>query len=386
MSNTQYYIYIANLITKYTFNSLSDNEIEELKNWIHASQANEKMFRKAIAGLPESLKTKKLSLVEKDKMWSKIEKTTKSNQSINVLKYVASVLIVLSFSLSAYFLVFNEVSQTKVHAESLKRNVKVPTLITATGSEHKLSKKLEISSSSVNIKNNDSELVYNSAEVNKQKKAEYNSLIIPKGGKYKLVLADGTTVWLNSDSRLSYPISFVEDKRRVYLDGEAVFEVAKNKDFPFEVIVRDTKIEVLGTVFNVTAYNDQENITTTLVEGVVNVRNDEKDISRKLEVNEQLILNNKTGDFVCQEVDTRIYTAWIRDRLAFKRERLESIMDRLGRLYEVEVNYMKPTLKNIKFSGEISIYQDIDKIFKMLEKTKKVKFVKSNNKVKILPY
>ena len=205
-------------------------------------------------------------------------------------------------------------------------------------------------------------LVGQSAEV------KYNTLIVPRGGEFSLELADGTRVWLNTESKLRYPVAFTGEERRVEMDGEVYFEVAKNREKPFVVTVNGVDIRVLGTSFNVSAY--QEDVVTTLVTGKVQLKKGDEQVV--LLPNQQAIWSD--DKFKVKQVDARNYVLWKEGIFYFEDVDLETILDDMARWYNVNVFYVNPTLKKMKFSVEIKRYEDINEILRRIEQTKRVKF------------
>ena len=205
-------------------------------------------------------------------------------------------------------------------------------------------------------------LVGQSAEV------KYNTLIVPRGGEFSLELADGTRVWLNTESKLRYPVAFTGEERRVEMDGEVYFEVAKNREKPFVVTVNGVDIRVLGTSFNVSAY--QEEVVTTLVEGKVQLKKGNEQVI--LSPNQQAIWSD--DEFRVKQVDARNYVLWKEGIFYFEDVDLETILDDMARWYNVNVFYMNPALKEMKFSVEIRRYGDINEILRRIGQTKRVKF------------
>lgn len=197
---------------------------------------------------------------------------------------------------------------------------------------------------------------------------EYNRLVIPRGGEYKIVLADGSQVWINSQSVLEFPACFVGKERRVRLQGEAYFEVSKNVEKPFIVDMGNKEIRVLGTSFNVNDYDGK--FVTTLVSGKVQVFVNDKDYV----LTSSMQVRVEGDDVFVEEVDVREFTAW-KDRLfVFKKQKLREVMDILSRWYDVDVFYQNLELQNLHFTGTIQRHSEISGMLKFLEKTDIVKF------------
>ena len=197
---------------------------------------------------------------------------------------------------------------------------------------------------------------------------EYNRLVIPRGGEYKIVLADGSQVWINSQSVLEFPACFVGKERRVRLQGEAYFEVSKNVERPFIVDMGNKEIRVLGTSFNVNDYDGK--FVTTLVSGKVQVFVNDKDYV----LTSSMQVRVEGDDVFVEEVDVREFTAWKDGLFVFKKQKLREVMDILSRWYDVDVFYQNLELQNLHFTGTIQRHSEISGILKFLEKTDIVKF------------
>lgn len=186
---------------------------------------------------------------------------------------------------------------------------------------------------------------------NTRNETALNTLIVPKGGEYKVLLSDGTTVWLNSGSILRYPASFGAKERQVQLEGEAYFEVKKNPEVPFSVRVRGMSLAVFGTSFNVNSYDPGREISTTLVEGEVTMKIDNGK-QYKIKPHEQITYNLQTDTYtVARNVDVSLYTSWKDGVFRFENQRLEDITNRLSRWYSCEVVFTDDSIRNLKFTG-----------------------------------
>ena len=206
---------------------------------------------------------------------------------------------------------------------------------------------------------------------------EWHTLQVPRGGEYKIVLDDGTEIWLNSASELKYPAHFVGNERRVCLVGEAYFQVARNEAAPFIVETRDMDVKVLGTSFNVSAYEDEENSHATLVEGRVEVDDKVNGEKVTLTPGEQALLQGK--EMVVREVNTKLYSMWRLDRFTFASEDMEGVIRKLSRWYNVNFFFSNSSMKQNRFTGSLPKYSDISQGLKMIEMTTDIKFqVKGN--------
>jgi ferric-dicitrate binding protein FerR (iron transport regulator) len=221
------------------------------------------------------------------------------------------------------------------------------------------------------IKLQDGRLGYESAGAAKDE-VRYNTISTPFGGKYEVVLTDGTKVWLNAASSLVFPTAFKGARREVSLTGEGYFEVAHNASQPFVVKVGDMRVDVLGTSFNVMAYEDEAAVRTTLLEGYVRV--EEKEISRALEVGEQSVWDRRGKIEVIHDADVEQAVAWKNGLIQFHSAGMPVIMRQIARWYNVQVVYGSEDIKNESFSGSIHSSENVSQVLKMLELTGTVHF------------
>jgi ferric-dicitrate binding protein FerR (iron transport regulator) len=226
--------------------------------------------------------------------------------------------------------------------------------------------------------------------------AIYNTVQTPRGGQYNVVLSDGSKVWLNAASSMRYPIHFSGPVRQIEISGEAYLEVAHNAAQPFIVSVRSEKgetgtIKVLGTHFNVNAYDDEQMMSTTLLEGKVEVVNRSRNLagatgnqetsatnqpSTILKPGQQAVISaisNASAPIKVKPVDVETVVAWKNGFFEFDGNTIQSVMRQLARWYDVSIVYEGP-LPNANFVGTISRHENISKVLKMLELTNVVQF------------
>lgn len=208
----------------------------------------------------------------------------------------------------------------------------------------------------------------------------YNTIETPKGGKYQIMLPDGSKVWLNAASTLKFPTSFSGPERIVDLTGEAYFEVAKNTKQPFRVHTADMNVFVTGTQFNVMAYNDEGYTATTLVEGSVNVN---KKGQRLVLVPGEQALSNAGTSMTKREVDVDQIIAWKNGLFQFNSSDIQSVMRQIGRWYDISVEY-RGRIPSNRFGGYISRDSKLSQVIKMLELSG-VKFTVEDKKIIVLP-
>ena len=210
----------------------------------------------------------------------------------------------------------------------------------------------------------------------------YHTIIIPKGGEYQVKLSDGTRIWLNSDSQLKIPISFVRNERRVFLSGEAYFEVVKNDPKSFIVETDLGHIKVYGTEFNVKCYSDEEQLKATLVEGVIAFSNDNV-AELKLQPGYRLSLVEGKSEPTVEKVKIYNEIAWKNQRFCFENRTLESIARDMERWYNVKIVFDDPALKQLQFSGSLSRYDEIETLLRFFEESADIGFLLSDHTITV---
>lgn len=213
----------------------------------------------------------------------------------------------------------------------------------------------------------------------------FNTLHVPKGSpSCDIVLEDGTRVWLNAGSRLRFPSVFPEGERRVHLDGEAYFEVARNEKQPFIVATEDQSVKVLGTEFNISAYGDETRTVTTLIGGSVEICGVQDGTAIVLRPGQQASLDRGTGLFTLNEhVATDDYVAWKNGLINMEKRTLEEIVQSLSRLYDVEIVFADDRAKAISYRGSIPRYEKLTDVLKVIETGSPVGFSVSNNAISV---
>ena len=368
---------IARLIAEELTGTIDEKDRVVLARWLDEDERH----RGEYADILESLKTGNEAWKDQERgrqlmesRWGAVKSHTvqKTGRWITWSKYAA--VIVLFVSIGIFWLVNEEKQEVEngtvaqIEHGSMKAQ-----LVLANGKKVDLRPETSLQLEEVGgtrILTSDNRIKYSGKDSLAGQSAEvkYNTLIVPRGGEFSLELADGTRVWLNAESRLRYPVAFTGKERKVEMEGEVYFEVAKNKEKPFIVTVNGVDIRVLGTSFNVSAY--QEDMVTTLVEGKVQLKKGNEQVI--LSPNQQAIWSD--DEFRVKQVDARNFVLWKEGVFYFEDVDLETILDDMARWYNVNVFYMNPALKEMKFSVEIRRYGDINEILRRIEQTKRVKF------------
>ncbi|QTD38622.1 FecR family protein [Polaribacter batillariae] len=371
------------LIIKKINNTLSEKEKEEFETWYSESKEHQEYFHKV-----KNNKEFSDYILEKEKKWNSIvQRTTKNHHKNNNKKYFAVVASIALFFSVFYF--FNMSGKKVPVKEAVVKydNLKKVTLTLNNGENISLEDNTNIEV--LNVKNKNKTLEYYKVEdALKEKEKEnlteiaYNFLTTSRGGEYSLVLEDGTKVWLNSESKLKYPVNFIDGKTRVVelIYGEAYFEVSSSKKHSgdgFKVVHALQEVNVLGTHFNIKAYPEDREIITTLKEGRVLIENiDGK--KTYLKPNEQFIYNKLDASAILKKVNADEQISWVRGFFTFKNTSLFEIAKVLSRWYDVDINIKDEKIKNLKFNGVLNKKQNLDLILKSITNTSNINYEKNN--------
>ena len=369
--------HIASLILKERIEELSNAEKEELTFWLQESPRNKKIY----AYLRKKDLSTDVSRYQSIRIAEGLEKYhrryAQKQKRIYTRWYWAVAVAILFFSVSALF--FYQEKPTAPVSVAITPGSSKAMLILNNGNIIDLSKRKTevITNQKLSIKTDGTQLSYSVTEDSKDEPTdEYNELIIPKGGEFTLTLSDGTKVWLNSQSKIKYPVIFNNITREVYLEGEAYFEVSKNKEKPFLVQVDDMSVKVYGTEFNVNTYNK---IETVLVTGSVGMNQGGKEVL--LKPNQKGVFDQVSGKITVEDVDVLAYVSWKNGDFIFRNESLNSIMDKLSRWYGLEVLYQDAGLQDVRLSGNLKRYKDVRELFVSFEKISDARFKVQGNKV-----
>ncbi|KQO22861.1 iron dicitrate transport regulator FecR [Flavobacterium sp. Leaf82] len=347
---------ITEIIDKYLSNEASEQEVQTLFEWIDASEENKKQFialkktwaLAALSGEVSSDYTPVISIKSK-------------NKTIQYLKYAAVFVVLCGLGKLAFDFSQKEYSSKEIILEL------------ADGRSENISK--ENQTQLVNDKGDliakkfPNQIIYFGKVEDQQ--VVYNTLKVPYGKKFKLILSDGTVVSLNSGTTLRYPEQFgLNGKRNVYLTGEAFFEVAKDKEHPFIVNANKVDIEVLGTKFNVSAYPENPSVNGTLVEGSIEMYEVENKLNAVLlKPNQMATWNNNSKKITTKAVDPTFYSAWTKGELAFKDTPFSTIAKIIQRTYDVEIINENTVLAKQNFTGTINISESsVENILELLKR------------------
>ncbi len=295
-----------------------------------------------------------------------------------LLRYTAVVILPLALFGSGFYFWATRQDQLTQTVQVLEQSKNAVRLTLASGDVLNLTneKKRDLFvDETVEVQQEDRKIIYNKKDAVPATQ-NYDQLEVPVAADYCLQLSDGTLVFLNSDSKLKFPSIFAGKERRVFLEGEAYFDVAKDAEHPFRVEVKGMEVEALGTHFNINAYPEKKAIQTTLAEGKVSVtRGDQKVI---LSPGEQANCTDK--ELTVKKVDVREHISWKEGMFIFNRMPLEEIMLQIRRWYGLTVIFLDDEIKGYTFTGMIDKNLPAAEIFKVIEKVVDARFsVKDKN-------
>ncbi|MGF6927991.1 transmembrane sensor [Chitinophaga sp. W2I13] len=383
------------VIEKYLRGEANEEETRLVNDWFYSADAAEAPADEALAALRMQI-GKRIH----DRLDKSIDLTIRQRkkQRAGVLKIAAAAAVILG--IGTYFLVQRGVFSNKPLLAA-KTTVKKgdagnnkATLILANGRQIELDSTadgpIDNKSGIQIIKSEDGKVAYVPTREHVQlSSVAYNTIITPKSGQYCVTLSDGTKAWLNAASSLRYPVAFNADSREVELSGEGYFEVAtvlseEGRKIPFIVSVRNTglpnamKIKVLGTKFNVMAYDDEASIETTLLEGKVETAYSTGTAS--LLPGLQSTLEKTNLKFKVSKADIERAVAWKNGEFRFTRMDIKGIMRQIARWYDVSIEY-RGNMDNINLSGVFSRKSDVKQMLDILEATGTVHYQLEGNKV-----
>ena len=379
--------HIARLIFLHIQGMTDNAQEKELNEWRSVSPRHEELFQRMLSSehVEKSISRFVKTEEEEERGWWQLQQKARSGRSVRKIKwfpYAAAIVLILSVGGVFYF--SGDKEQTEI-LPIAKNEVQVPgsraVLILPQGRKVDLENEVLRS----DLAQSDSLLLVSARslkyrDIDSPDTTEiFHTLEIPRGGEYLLTLSDGTMIYLNSESTLSFPVKFQGKERKVYLTGEAYFKVAKNTEHPFVVTAGELEVLVTGTTFGVRAYKDEKDIQTTLESGQVTVRVEGKSV--KLVPNKQVLFNKSTMGLEVRDVDVDLYLAWADGRLVYDNCPLEKILTDLGRWYNIDVFYSRDELRSYQFSLNMKKHEEFTQVLELIGKTGEVQFEIKDNTV-----
>ena len=379
--------HIARLIFLHVQGMTDNAQEKELNEWRSVSPRHEELFQRMLSSehVEKSISRFVKTEEEEERGWWQLQQKARSGRSVRKIQwfpYAAAIVLILSVGGVFYF--SGDKEQTEI-LPIAKNEVQVPgsraVLILPDGRKVDLENEVLRS----DLAQSDSLLLVSARslkyrDIDSPDTTEiFHTLEIPRGGEYLLTLSDGTMIYLNSESTLSFPVKFQGKERKVYLTGEAYFKVAKNTEHPFVVTAGELEVLVTGTTFGVRAYKDEKDIQTTLESGQVTVRVEGKSV--KLVPNKQVLFNKSTMGLEVRDVDVDLYLAWADGRLVYDNCPLEKILTDLGRWYNIDVFYSRDELRSYQFSLNMKKHEEFTQVLELIGKTGEVQFEIKDNTV-----
>ena len=368
----QYSDRIVRLLQLYLLGDITEEERQELEDWCEEAPRKRKLFEQICQ---EDLFSKERYVYEKihdTKAFSVFEKRVRkvSSRSIgNWWKYAAvllfPILVVGSWKL------MHETEQVSIVASSvapIQPGCSQAVLVLDDGRKVFLKEEEEgviSEDKEITVTGEKDRLVYTSSEGKNVDEIRFNELEVPRGGEYKVRLADGTLVYLNSATRMKYPVKFDEKERKVYLSGEAYFEVAKDPERPFFVEMEGVEVRVYGTSFNVNTHQEG-NIQTVLVKGSIGVKVLSSGMESMIRPGQMAEFKQGNTKVDVKDVNVAVYTDWKDGIFRFENQRLEDILTVLSNWYDVDVFYQTASVKELHFSGYMERYKDVSVILEAI--------------------
>ena len=375
--------YIRRLIQLDLVGGLSPEEKGKLEDWINESEEHRLLFCKIKKQLSIN-EIRNYLQTDVEDAWKKVREKTFGAPAVRprrVLKWLkyAAVVIPVSLSLSLWYAWKEKMENKQATVACLS-----PVLTLDNGEKYQLDPEEQTEiyvDEEVKAYQAGGGLIYDTTA--RQEENKYNRIEVPRGSEYWIVLPDGTRVWLNAATELKYPVAFHAKERRVYLKGEAYFEVAPDKNRPFYVETEEVKVRVLGTVFDVNTHYTR-GVRTVLVEGAVALEwGDQKEI--RMKPGELADFDRTTTEVTLKEVDVTSYISWKEGYFVFEDEPLEEIMHTLSLWYDKEFLFVGKRSRALHFSGHIKRYERIETILSAITDVTGVEF-RMNGQIILIHY
>ena len=374
-------------IGDYCSGLMDKSEEQELRAWMDEAEENKLFFMDGVKMVLEYQVVTRSDKNASDSLKHVREKIKARGRRQLWIQITAVASVVILFALSFAFFYMPELERespvsAKVHAGGMKATLIVANGIQVDLMQDNLQDVVRQYGATV-LEDKKNELRYDNVEVNEEieEKPVYHTISTPVGGEYHFTLADGTMVWLNSSSRLTFPTRFTGDAREVLVEGEVYFGVQHDESKPFIVRVNDVSVRVLGTEFCISAYPENEGVMTTLVRGAMQVTSGNNQVV--LKPGYQAVVDQYSGAISQRAVELSLYTSWVRGIFEYENMELNDIMVQLARWYDVQFTFSASECKERRFTGVIRKYEDLNDVLDMIEKTTNVKFIINGKNVTI---
>ena len=369
-------------IADYTEVSISREDFKRLEAWSGQTPENKAIFEDCLRVYREAHGIGFMDRMDRERSWKVLERKLKRRDRVRMIRVMAAASILLAVMIGTWLLLPVKQKTTVIPvAEVIPGNASV-ILHMADGKSVNLKNEevlglVEKDGTEI-TKDTASTLVYH---VNgKVTKSVLHTVEVPVGGEFDLTLADGTRVWLNSDTKFRFPTYFSGETREVYVEGEAYFAVSKDAEHPFIVHTGGARVKVLGTEFNLCAY-PEERVVTTLAKGKVEVADGTCKVC--LQPGEQAIYNKSVNNIEVRKVDVTLYSSWLKGVFEFENMSLREIGKQLSRWYGVIFEFDDVGTGDRRFTGGIKKYIPLYQSLDILEKTTNVMFRIKDNVIQV---
>ena len=367
---------IAQLICGHIAGKLTDEDARELEAWKNRSERHRACLRE---WCDEENQAKLLAQINAFDLTEGRRTVTRRRNRRRLRRYNTAAAIV-TILLGSIFLLRRPQEESAIiplpQQENIEAGKRQARLVMASGRTVGLDTLQQLEAEELTVRNEQGIFVIQTAaDTVGQETPTYHCVEVPAGGEFDFRLPDGTQVYLNAESRLRFPARFMPGKeRRIFLAGEAYFNVARDTSAPFSVALEHTTVTVLGTSFNVSAYPGENREITTLVEGAVNIAPNAGGCQLRLSPGQQGNYDATLDTLTRQAVDVSYYTAWKNGVFAFHKQPLEQVMRTLSRWYIFEPRYADPALKSILYTGKIARHATIEEVLHTFELLDEVRF------------
>lgn len=359
---------------------------------IHKALNDLKPILKGIKVVDEELSTEARATLWKQ-IEANIEATNRKKNRRLFFRYAAAIAVVIAAGVWGYFYSLNNPERidfrTFISEKQVTENTSENVLIILDNNEE-----IEVKDKEVELVHDaDGRMSVNAQIINKTIKEKsstdktnhsepkINQLYVPYGKTSSIVMSDGTKIWVNSGSRVVYPVTFAENKREIYVEGEVYLEVTKNEKAPFFVKTDQLDISVLGTAFNVSAYKNDEVQAIVLTNGSVSVKDTKTKTKSKLNPNELYTFDKNSNNSYIEEVNVLDYVCWKYGFFVFKNKRLTDVLKKVERFYNVQIDYSQLKNDQTSLSGKLDLKESVEETFRTISITAPIHYKIDRDKI-----
>lgn len=372
---------ITILFRKYIDKELSAGELHQLRDFLAESEVNSKLFHDFLSLYKVELQIKAKTTFDVDKSWSTLLRKINFRKHRLRTKWIAAASVVLLLGVSSLLYFISSIPKEEISLTALYPNKAVDKAMLTLSNGQVILMNGDIATPIKDLdgvvigKNLGGKLIYNRNNQN-NRTSYYNKIAVPKGSAYQVTLCDGTRIFLNSESELEYPLGFT-NMRNVKLKGEAYFEVTHNEHAPFVVNCgNNTRVRVLGTKFNVSAYIGR-NVVVTLVSGRVAVSSP----SDRIILNPSEQVEVMKGRMMKQQVNPDFYVSWVTGTYEFSNVPMGDIMTQLSLWYDVKIRFASPGLSAITFTGALMKNESLGYALNLIQEISNLSFKDDNGSI-----